>query len=293
MNKLPPLNSLKAFDAAARRLSFTAAAKELHVTHGAVSRQVQQLEEFLDRQLFLRLARGLELTAHGRMLSFTTRNLFEQLEYTVEEIRGHKERNMITISTVPSLAARWLVPRLQSFHSLYPGTEVRISTTAKLVDFDRDDVDLGIRYGRGNWPGLYTKRLFNPREFPVCAPSLLEGKQGLHKPNDLAMFPLLHDMTHAHWGAWLELAGADKVNAQAGLVLEDSNVLLQAAIEGQGVALASEPLVRADLRAGRLVKPFEIELPVELGFYLVCPETYKQRPAIQAIMNWLITEANE
>ena len=291
MANLPPLNSLRAFDAAVRRLSFTGAAEQLHVTHGAVSRQVQQLETFLGQRLFDRLPKGLELTAAGRQLAFTTGRIFEDLGQVVAELRAESRPNIITISTVASLAARWLVPRLASFHSRQPDYEIHVGTSTRLVDFRRDGVDLAIRFGHGKWPNLYTERLFCPREFPVCAPSLLEGDHSLRETNDLANFTLLHDMTHEHWRQWLELAGAENVDPQAGLLLEDMNVLLQAAIEGQGVALASRPLVTADLNAGRLVRPFDIELPVELSFYTVCEAGREKEPGMKETIEWLREEA--
>lgn len=291
MASLPPLNSLRAFDAAARRLSFTGAAEQLHVTHGAISRQVQQLEAFFGQRLFDRLPRGLELTAAGRQLAFTTGRVFQDLGEIVAELKTETRPNVLTVSTVASIAARWLVPRLANFHGRHPKLEVHVSTSTRLVDFRRDGVDLGIRFGRGDWPGLYVERLFCPREFPVCAPTLLEGKHSLRKPADLEKFTLLHDMTHRHWAQWLELAGAENVDSQTGMVMEDMNILLQAAIEGQGVALASRPLVTADLKAGRLVKPFDIELPVELSFYAVCERGREAEPAIKSLLAWLREEA--
>ncbi len=291
MTNLPPLNSLRAFDAAARRLTFTSAAEHLHVTHGAVSRQVQQLETFLGQRLFDRLPKGLELTAAGRQLAFTTGRMFEDLGQIVSELRADSRLNIITVSTVASLAARWLVPRLSNFHSRHPDYEVHIGTSTRLVDFRREGVDLAIRFGRGNWNNVFCERLFCPREFPVCAPALLEGKHSLRTPQDLENFTLLHDMTHAHWGQWLELAGADNVDSHAGLLLEDMNVLLQAAIEGQGVALASRPLVTADLNAARLVRPFELELPVELAFYAVCELGRENESGVKELIAWLREEA--
>src|SRR5690606_33302350 len=158
----------------------------------------------------------------------------------------------------------WLVPRLSAFQDRHPGREVRVGTTKQLVDFRRDNVDVALRYGRGGWRGVYAERLFRAREFPVCAPALLNGARPLREPNDLAHFPLLHGRGCGNWAQWLAAAGADKVDARKGLVLEDMDVVLQAAIEGQGVVLASLPLVHADLRAGRLVRPFPVDIEVEL-----------------------------
>lgn len=291
MVELPSLNALRAFDVAARHSSFTRAAAELHVTHGAVSRQVKELETFIGGPLFRRLPRGLEITRQGRELAFTTSRLFDELRGAISDLRRPARPGIITVNTVPSLAARWLVPRISGFQNLHPEYEVRIGTTTLLTDFRRDGVDVALRYGRGRWPGVYSERLFHPREFPVCAPALLEGDRALRSPHDLAHFTLLHDMTTAHWGQWLAAAGAAGVDSKAGLILEDMNVLLQAAIEGQGVALSSLALAHADLRAGRLVKPFEIEIPVELSFYIVCEHGRENEPAVTIFIAWLREQA--
>jgi LysR family glycine cleavage system transcriptional activator len=291
MRNLPPLNALKAFDAAARHASFSKAAVELHVTHGAVSRQVRQLEEFLGNELFHRMPRGLQLTARGREFAFGVQGAFEQIRETVAAVRVTQERQVVTVSTLASLAARWLVPRLHRFQKAHPETEIRLSTSPQLANFDRDGIDLAIRYGRGQWTGVTAVRLFTPVEFPVCAPSLLKGAHPLRTPADLKHVPLLHDTTHRHWQQWLELAGATEVDWREGLVVEDMNVLIQAAIEGQGVALASEPLAQAELVAGRLVRPFDLELPVQLAFYAVYPRHRGQDAAVQAVAEWLQDEA--
>src|SRR5690606_34336303 len=190
MRDLPPLGALRAFDAAARHLSLTRAAAELHVTHGAVSRQVKELEKFLGRALFHRRPRGLELTSEGRLLAFTAGKLFEDLREAVRSLRDVRQPGVITVSTVPSLAARWLVPRIAAFQARHPGSEVRVGTSHQLVDFRRDGVDLALRYGRGGWRAVYSERLFAPREFPVCAPSLLAGPPAVRTPDDLAPMPL-------------------------------------------------------------------------------------------------------
>ncbi|HEX7030222.1 MAG TPA: transcriptional regulator GcvA [Gammaproteobacteria bacterium] len=291
MRDLPPLNALRAFDAAARHLSLTRAAAELHVTHGAVSRQIKELEGFLGRTLFHRRPRGLELTSEGRLLAFTAGKVFEDLREAVLALRDVRQPGVITVSTVPSLAARWLVPRIAAFQAKCPDYEVRVGTSHQLVDFRRDGVDLALRYGRGGWRGVYSERLFAPREFPVCAPSLLEGARPLRKPDDLAHFPLIHDMGFGNWAQWLAAAGAKNVVAPRGLVLQDMNVVLQAAIEGQGVALASPALVHADLRAGRLVRPFTVDIPVELSFYIVCEPGREISPELAPFLDWLREEA--
>lgn len=293
MRDLPPPNALKAFEAAARHGSLSRAATELHVTHGAVSRQVKQLEDFLGCELFHRLPRGLQLTARGREFAFGVQSAFDQIRESVEAVRVDREQQVLTVSTLASLAARWLVPRLHRFQNAHPELEIRLSTSPQLVDFDRDGIDMSIRYGRGRWPGVTAVRLFTPEEFPVCSPTLLKGAHPLRTPADLKHVPLLHDTTHRHWQQWLELAKVRGVDPRQGLVVEDMNVLIQAAIEGQGVALASAPLVQAEIAAGRLVKPFALNLPVELAFYAVHPKSRGADPSVQAFADWLKDEASE
>src|ERR1051325_5242167 len=206
MRDLPPPNSLKAFEAAARHGSLSKAAGELHVTHGAGSRQGNQLEDFLGCELFRRLPRGLQLTARGREFAFGIQNAFDQIREAVEAVKVDSGKQVLTVSTLASLAARWLVPRLHRFQNQHPQLEIRLSTSPRLTDFDRDGIDLAIRYGRGRWPGVTALRLFTPEEFPVCSPKLLKGAHPLHAPPDLKHVPLLHDTTHRHWQQWLELA---------------------------------------------------------------------------------------
>ena len=291
MRDLPPPNALKAFEAAARHGNLSKAAVELHVTHGAVSRQVKQLEDFLGCELFHRLPRGLQLTALGREFAFGVQGAFDQIREAVEAVRVDNSRQVLTVSTLASLAARWLVPRLHRFQNAHPETEIRLSTSPQLTDFDRDGIDLAIRYGRGRWPGVTALRLFTPEEFPVCSPKLLRGAHPLRTPADLKQVPLLHDTTHRHWQQWLELAKVRGIDARQGLVVEDMNVLIQAAIEGQGVALASAPLVQAEIEAGRLVRPFQINLPVELAFYAVYPKNRGGDPFVLTFVDWLREEA--
>lgn len=292
MADLPSLNALRAFDAAARHGSLTRAAAELHVTHGAVSRQIKELEGFLGRELFRRLPRGLELTGHGRQLAFTVTGVFEDLKRAVAEVRDRPGKRVINLSTVPSLAARWLVTRLARFQAAHPDIEIRVATSYQLADFKRDEVDIALRYGRGPWGDLYSERLFESCVFPVCAPSLFEGDAGVRKPADLARATLLHDVTHGYWVRWLEEAGVDGVEARSGLVLEDSNVLLQAAIEGQGVALMPEPLVDADLRAGRLVRLFHTAIALDVTFHIVCRRERLDDPLLAPFIAWLREEAS-
>jgi LysR family transcriptional regulator, glycine cleavage system transcriptional activator len=290
MADLPPLTALRAFDAAARHLSFTRAGEALHVTHGAVSRQIKELEAFLCCALFVRKPRGLELTPQGRQLADTVGIAFEDMRRTVAHLRRDTRQMVITVSTVPSLAARWLVPRIAAYQAQHPGVEIRVATSHELADLQRDDVDIAVRHGRGPWPNVHNERLFETCLFPVCAPALPESGT-LREPADLANVTLLHDMSYAYWAQWLEHAGVHGVDPRAGLVLQDSNVLLQAATEGQGVVLATLPLVDADLKAGRLVRPFEASIPVDLTFHVVCLPERLEDPSLKPFIEWLHAEA--
>lgn len=290
MARALPLNALRAFDAAARHLSFTRAAKELSVTHGAVSRQVLALEERLGETLFQRTPRGLALTRAGQTLAVGTNEAFARLATAIEAATNHSGPRAVSITTLASVAARWLVPRSIRFARQHPDLDLRVSTSTRVVDLRREGVDLAIRYGRGQWPGMHSVRLFEPREFPVCSAAYAAK---LREPADLAKVTLLHDMTIDRWGAWLKVAGVPETVARKGPVFEDMNVVLQAAIEGEGVALASVTMVKADLDAGRLVRPFDLDVTVDRSYYAVCAPERLVDPDVRAVMEWLVEEAEE
>ena len=297
---LPSLNALRAFEAAARHLSFTRAASELNVTQTAISHQIKGLEEQLGVQLFRRLPRGLLLTEEAQRYAPALRAAFEQIVAATEQLCAGGTGGALMLSTVPSFAAKWLVPRLGRFRAAHPEIDLRISASLRLVDFAREDFDVAVRMGRGNYPGLRVDALFGEVMFPVCSPGLLTGPKPLGRPEDLRHHVLLHDVdvfasafssVPQAWRLWLERAGVHDIDVERGPVFEDSAMLLDAAIEGQGVALGRSALVAADLAAGRLVKPFDISLPFELTHYLVCPEATADRPRIAAFRAWLLAEA--
>jgi LysR family glycine cleavage system transcriptional activator len=300
VTRLPSLNALRAFEAAARHLSFTRAAAELNVTQTAISHQIRGLEERLGVQLFRRLPRGLLLTEEAQRYAPALRAAFEQIATATEELSASGSGGVLTLSTVPSFAAKWLVPRLGRFRAAHPEIDLRISASLRAVDFAREDFDAAIRMGRGNYPGLRVDALFGEVMFPVCSPRLLAGPKPLSRPEDLRHHVLLHDVDASisafaalpqAWRLWLERAGVQGIDVQRGPVFEDSAMLLDAAAEGQGVALGRSALVAADLAAGRLVKPFDISLPFALTHYLVCPEATADRPKIAAFRAWLLAEA--
>ena len=295
---LPPLNSLRAFEAAARHLSFTKAAEELHVTPAAISHQIKALEEQLGVPLFRRLTRALRLTQAGQSALPPMRDGFDKLADAVDLLRAHEESGAITVSLDPSFAAKWLVPRLDRLRAAHPDLDVRLDATDKLVDFQRDNVDLAIRYGGGNYPGLEAERLLSEEIFPVCSPKLLEGPEPLAQPGDLRHHTLIHlewdseDVTAPTWRMWLLAAGIHDIDFTRGPVFSMTTLALQAAIEGLGVALASSFLVADDLAAGRLVVPFDLSVcdPLDFAYHVVVPKRTADLPKVVAFKTWLLDE---
>jgi len=291
VRRLPPLKALRAFEVAARHLSFTEAAKELHVTQAAISHQVKALEEFLGVTLFRRLNRSLLLTEEGQAYLPSVRRAFDLLHEATARILEQEESGILTVSVLPSFGARWLVARLGRFRERHPDIDVHVSPSAKLVDFSRENVDVGIRYGRGEYPGLRADRLFTEDIVPVCSPRLLDGPHPLREPRDLKHHTLLHDESYGDWRAWLLAAEVEGVEPTRGPIFTDSSMLIEAAAAGQGVALARGMLAFDALADGRLVRPFDLSLPTEYAYYIVCPEETAERPKIVAFREWLLKEA--
>ena len=289
--RLPPLNALRVFEAAARHLSFTRAAEELHVTQAAVSHQIKGLEARLELKLFRRLNRALLLTDQGQAYFPPVRDALEALAAATQRLGAADAAGRLTVSTLVSFAANWLVPRLGRYRALNPEIDVRITTSDNLVDFARQDVDLAIRYGSGDWRGLDAVRLMTEEVFPVCSPGLLHGGPPLRNPSDLGHFTLLHDEMREDWRMWLMAAGATGIDATRGPGFSNSNLVVQAAIAGEGVALGRSVLVADDLAVGRLVRPFDMSLPGEFAYYVVCPEANAKRPKVEAFREWLLDEA--
>jgi LysR family transcriptional regulator, glycine cleavage system transcriptional activator len=286
-----PIGPLRAFDVAARHLNLSAAAEEMNVTHAAVSRQVKQLEERLGVKLFERLPRGLKLTAHGALLAEGTRQAFDRLASAVEDVSIPAVRRKLTISTFASFAARWLMPRIGGFSELFPDADLQVITDTRLVDFAREDVDIGIRFGSGKYPALHVVPLFKPQEIVVCSPGLLKRGPPIRQYSDLKHYTLLHDDSHRSWIRWLDRVGAQDVNPRRGIICGDRNSMLQAALAGQGLALASEVFAAADLEAGRLVKVFDVEVASPYAIYAVCLPRRLNDPIIIGALDWLQREA--
>jgi len=286
-----PVGPLRAFDVAARNLNLTAAAEEMNVTHAAVSRQVKQLEQRLGVQLFERLPRGLKLTVHGALLAEGTREAFDRLATAIEDVSAPAVRRKLTISTFSSLATRWLMPRVQGFSTLFPETDLQVSTTARLVDFSREDVDVAVRFGGGEYPGMHVRPMFKPKEIVVAAPSLLKRGPPIKTYADLKGHTLLHDDAYRTWTHWLDSVGAKGVNPRRGIICGDRNSMLAAALEGQGVGITSDLFAQNDLRSGRLVKVFDAEVNATFGIYAVCLPRRLNDPLISGTMDWLVREA--
>lgn len=288
---LPPLNALRAFESAGRHLSFTRAAAELSVTQAAISHQIKALEERLGVTLFKRQNRALLLTDAGQAYLPAVRDTFENLARATERLLTRDRVGALTASVLPSFAAKWLVPRLGRFREQHPEIDVRLSADHNMVDFARGDVDVAIRYGQGEYPGLESVRLMTEDVFPVCSPALLKTAHPLRSPDDLRYHTLLHDDFRVDWRLWLLAAGVTDIDPTRGPTFTDSSMVIQAAVEGQGVALARSVLAANDLAAGRLVKPFDVSLPARWAYYLTYPPATRDNPKIVAFRDWLLVEA--
>ena len=287
---LPPLNALRSFDAAARHQSFTRAAAELCVTQGAVSHQVKALEIELGLQLFKRERNGLVITEAGRDYLAVVRDVFDQLELATDRLLQRQRSGTITVSTSPDFAAKWLVGRLGRFAEAYPEIELKLAALMHRVDFAREDVDLAIRHGDGQWPELDAVNLSDEELFPVCSPSLLTSRGGLHEPEDVLKFPLLHLDDRRDWSRWLVVAGHSGEGQLHGPILNHASMLIDAAIDSQGIALARTMLAASDLLAGRLVRPFRAAIPLRNTYWIVCPKATRLLPKIVAFRDWLLEE---
>ncbi len=291
LRRLPPLNALKAFEAAARHESFTRAAEELSVTQGAVSHQVKALELQLGVKLFNRERQRLVITEAGREYLTVLRDALDRIAVGTERLLQRQSSGVLTVSTSPDFAAKWLVNRLGRFAEDHPSIDLRVSATLHHVDFAREDVDLAVRHGDGNWPGLDVARLSAEHLFAVCSPKLLAGRTRLAKPSDVLKFPLLHVDDRRDWARWLEVAGVEGARLSHGPVLNRASMVIDAAIDGQGIALARTTLAATDLINGRLVRPFAEELRLSKTYWIICPKATTTLPKIVIFRDWLLAEA--
>jgi LysR family transcriptional regulator, glycine cleavage system transcriptional activator len=288
--RLPPLNALPSFEAAARHLSFSKAADELGVTHGAVSRAIRNLEDHLGVQLMIRVTRSVRLTPIGASFAAEVRGVLEHLASATSAATGQSS-GIVSVSTIDSFAARWLMPRMFRFRRTHSDIDVRVATSERLADFVSDGIDIAIRCGGGQYPGLTAELLMKEDHFPVCSPKLLKGRYPLRRPAGLARHTLLHDVFTVDWAIWLHSAGIENVDPHRGPRFLSSDHAIQAAVRGEGVVLGRSALIVDELAAGRLVRPFDLSLPAGFAHYVVCPPRALQRPNVKAFRDWLIAEA--
>ncbi len=289
--RLPSLNGLRAFEAAARHLSFTNAAQELNVTQTAISHQIRRLEEELGIKLFIRQSRALALTPEATEYLPGIRAAFQDLRTATDRLlRKDGDDRVVTISTLTSLAVKWLLPRLSSFQEQHPEIDVRITTSTELVDFRTSNVDAAIRYGQGQWPGLNAEWLMAEHLFPVCSPKLLTGERALRRPEDLEHATLLHtSSTIDDWRLWFTAAGLPAhLSQKRGLTFDLAFMTIQAAIDGLGVAMGHTAYVADDVANGRLVVPFNVTMP-SAGYYFVTPQHRPTTPKLKTFHSWLRT----
>ena len=270
--KLPPLTALPAFDAAARHLSFTKAAAELNVTHGAISRAIRNIEDRLAIQLFERRTRSVRLTPTGAALAVEVGAALDRISAATIVATAPHSAGVLTVSTSDGFAGRWLVPRLHRFHRAYREFDVRLATSGVLANFVRDGIDIAIRYGTGGYEGVVSEFLSDEEVSPVCSPELLHGEHPLRSPADLRHHTLIHDNFRIDWATWLQSAGLDDINPERGVRFDSATYAVEAAVHGEGVLLGRSALVSADLAAGRLVRPFGLALKSRSSYYVVYPE---------------------
>lgn len=309
-DRLPPLNALRAFEAAARHRSFKRAAEELFVTPAAISQQVKGLEEYLGVDLFVRLTRAIELTPAGQAMLPKLREGFDCFAAGLMQARRAEERGRIAVAAPPNFVARWLMPRLRTFTSSFPQFDLRIIGTLRAIDnpdhegpaeAGRADAEarVAVRYGMGDYPGAVVDLLFRPSYVPVCSPKLLGRGPPLRKAADLRHYTLIHDDSspgdeeRPGWEEWLEIAGAKGIDAQRGPRFSNASLVHEAAIDGVGVALALRPLVDNDIEEGRLVVPIERAVPTTFAYYLVTPEALVKHPAASTFRRWLLSHAED
>lgn len=301
MYDLPPLNGLRAFESAARNLSFAKAAEELNVTPAAVSYQIRTLEDQLGTKLFRRLNRAIILTDAGAILFPGVKASFEGLDRAVARIeKSIQPDNIVTVTISPHMAAKWLVPRLSRFIDRYPEIDLRIAASNISVDLKTDKADVAIRWNLGDNAGLIAEKLMNEAVTPMCSPELLNGAAPIRTPSDLLRHTLIHDDTLVRhwpdapaWTKWLELADVPHLPESAGLHFDHADHCLDAAIEGSGVVMGRRAMASRDLEQGRLVAPFEIDLPFRGGIFSITTEQKSKNPNVQAFRSWLREEAAE
>lgn len=290
---MPPLNSLRAFESAARHLSISLAANELNVTPAAISHQVRLLEDHIGLPVFERNGRGLALTDAGTAGLRELREGFASLAAAMDAIESLGEAGVLSVSVAPSFAAKWLLPRLESFQTKHPEIDVHVSASMQLADFAKDGVDIAIRYGAGGYADVVFEKLLTETLIPVCSPDFLRSSQPLQSARDLVGVTLLHDDSPdndpscPNWEMWLRAAGVNDIDAARGPRFNQASLVIESAILGRGIALAKSALAAEDIRAGRLVRPFATALPVDFAYYFVAPKAKLNLPKVVFFRDWL------
>ena len=294
--RLPPLNALRAFEAAARHLNFSRAADELAVTPGAVSQQIQNLEDYVGAALFKRTPKGLLLTDAAQTALPALREAFDRLAEAASLLTAAVDGRRLTVSVAPSFAAKWLVPRLGLFEAAHPQVDVWLSADMEVVDFALGEIDLAIRYGAGRYPGLEVVKLMSETVIPVASPDYLAANP-IGAPGDLANHVLLHDGSPdaddscPDWSMWLAARGIRGVDGTRGPRFNQSSLVIEAAAAGRGVALAKRALAQADLDAGRLVAPLQDATAVDFAYFVVHPKAKGRLPQVKAFVSWIAAQA--
>jgi LysR family glycine cleavage system transcriptional activator len=287
-HQLPPLNALRAFEATARHLSVKNAADELCVTPGAVSQLVKTLELHLGVQLFRRVNRGVVLTDAGQAYLPPVRNAFRQISDATQKVAVPAETGLLTVSATPFFASAWLVPRLKSFQDAHPDIDLQVLTSNALADFSRDGVDVAIRHGMGQYPGLASQRVLTVEMVPVAAPALVAEHGKPKKPADLLKWPRVNDADRKGWRLWFEAQGIEDAGPARGPSFDDAGLLLQAVLAGQGAALLPAAMMAPEIEQGRLVQLSKVTWLEDFAYYLVCPEGSRDRPKVAAFRDWLL-----
>ncbi len=300
---LPPLNALKAFEVAARHLNLTKAAAELFVTPAAVSRHIKVLEEYLDVTLFIRGNQGLELTEVALHCYPKLSNGFSTLAEAVTEIRQRTNRRQLTVGMAPSFASKWFIPRMNQFTEMFPDIDLRILSSSDYLEsykgakHGRDGTDVSIRFGKGHYPDCHAEKLFSVGVTPLCSPSLLDGEYPLtkNKADNLVHYTLIHDDTlhggQQDWDTWLSQSGVTDVDTSRGSRFNHVSLALEAAVAGHGVVLTIKELASIDINEGRLIAPFELELPLDYSYHLVMDESKQGDETIDTFVDWIQGEA--
>lgn len=289
LRRLPNLAALRAFEAAARHGNFSRAAEEIHVTHGAISHQVRALEDDLGIALFTRHGKRIAITPEGAQFAHVVRKALDEIGEAAQALRMGARQQRLTITTLPSLASRWLAPRLGRFIDRHPDLEVMLQSSIALTDFLRESVDVGLRFGQGKYPGLVAEKLMDDYFYPVASPYFNGGKLP-RTSRQLKNLPLLR-CENEPWMPWFRAAGVDLPEPSGGIVFQDSSLLVRAAVEGEGIALARHVLAMGEIDAGDLVRLFDVVIPCPQSYYLVCPPEALRKPQVQSFREWVLAEA--